>query len=308
LTREGYSTIITDLTLDDTGRSATATIQDIPIGVWHLKVEASDTLGIVRYAGETDVNVLPGVTTTANLELLPATGVLEIHVTWGRVPDLQSGLVLYYTFDGNLTDASGNGNNGTSDNEQYINDRWGHSQSAYLFDSDDNFITVANSASINPAHQVTIAFWLRVDDIVSNYMDVLVKGGPVWGEFANREYGIYVKQHTSPYYYLELKSAGDSAGQHELNSDARQPGEWVYFTAVIDRIHHSMQFYSNGALVDSTDDSYSSFNVNSYPLMIGWSQESLPQHSPLNGAMDNLRIYNRALTPAEIQALYSLAG
>jgi hypothetical protein len=67
-----------------------------------------------------------------------------------------------------------------------------------------------------------------------------------------------------------------------------------------------MRFYANGTLVDSTYDSYSSFNVNNAPLIIGWSEESLYQHSPLKGALDNLRMYNRALSPAEIQYLYSM--
>ena len=117
---------------------------------------------------------------------------------------------------------------------------------------------------------------------------------------------LYVKQHVAPYYYLELKSAGDASGQHELNSDAYIPGEWVFIAAVVDRDNHSMKIYGNGVLTKQTDDSYSSFNVNSYPLIVGWSQENLFEHTPFRGAMDNLRIYNRALSPATIQLLYRL--
>ena len=210
------------------------------------------------------------------------------------------------TVQSSTTDFSGNGNNGYSPYPFFIADKWGNANSAYQFDGVDNFITVPNSASLNPMHQLTISFWLRVDSIVNNYMDILVKGGAAYNDFANREYALYVKQHISPYYYLELKSSGDSLGQHELNSGALLPGEWVFVTSVIDRINHMMWFYENGVVTDSVSDSYSTFNVNADSLMIGWSEENLDQHSPLLGAIDNLRIYNRALKPAEIQLLYSL--
>ncbi len=306
LSRQGYDTITVEMTIADTGRSATTTVPDIAVGVWHLRVEARDPQNITRYAGETDVTIVPGVTTSADLELLPATGILEIHVSWGHPPDVTSGLVLFYPFDGSLTDSSGNGNNGSSNFPNYVTDQWGHTHSAYQFDGNDNYITVPNSPSLNPSNQLTIALWLRVDSIVSNYMDVLVKGGPVFGYFANREYALYTKQHVFPYYYLELKSAGDSLGQHELNSLGHVPGEWVFVTAVVDRINHVMQFYENGVATEAIEDSYSTFNVNSSSLIIGWSEENLYQHTPLLGAMDDLRIYNRALDQAEILYLYSL--
>lgn len=306
ISRQGYDTMFVDMAVSDSERSASATIQDIAVGVWHLKVEARDESNITRYVGETDVTILPGETTTADLELLPATGTLEIHVTWGPAVNILSGLVLYYPFNGSLSDSSGNGNNGSSSNPSYGTDHWGHAGSAYQFDGIDNYIIVPNAPSLNPVNQLTISFWLRVDSVVSNYMDILVKGGPVFGYFANREYALYTKQHTGRYYYLELKSAGDSLGQHELNSQAHLPGEWVFATSVVDRVNHIMQFYENGVATESIDDSYSTFNVNDDSLIIGWSEENLYQHTPLLGAMDNLRIYNRALKPAEIQLLYTL--
>ena len=80
----------------------------------------------------------------------------------------------------------------------------------------------------------------------------------------------------------------------------------MFATSVVDRVNHIMQFYENGVATESIDDSYSTFNVNDDSLIIGWSEENLYQHTPLLGAMDNLRIYNRALKPAEIQLLYTL--
>ncbi len=304
ITRSGFSEVDVDLVISDSAQSATAQVSGLAAGTWHLRVDALDSTGSIRYSGETDVNIIGGQTTRADLRLLPSSGVLEIHVTWGP-PDISSGLVLYYPFEHSLVDSSGNGNTGCSANPTYIDDAWGDGRSAYHFTDTTNAIIVPNSPSLNPAHQLTIAFWLHVDTLVDDYMDILVKGGPVYGYFANREYGLYVKMHFLPYYYLELKSAGDSSGMHELNSQAALPGAWVHFAAVVDRINHTMWFYQNGVATDSMYDSYSTFNTNTDALIIGWSAEHLNRHAPLDGAIDNLRIYNRALTPDEIYAIYS---
>ena len=306
LSRPNFHDLIISLNISDSGRSAHGTFENVALGVWHLRVDAYNDSNLLRYTGETDIDVFPGDTTRVNLELLPASGTVEIHVSWGS-NFIISPLVLYLQFDGTLRDSSGNGNDGTATNPQYTTDPWGNPNSAYLFNGADNYITVANSPSINPAKQLTITMWLRVDSIVSNYMPVVYKGGPLSGYyFNNREYGVWTKYNIS-LWYPEFKSAGDGQGMHELDSDHHSytPGQWNFFAFIVDRVNHRMQIYADGVLTEQTSDSYSSFNVNPYPLIIGWSEENLFEHTPLRGAMDNLRIYNRALSPARIQYLYS---
>ncbi len=305
ITRNGFADVVLDLTISDTTHTATGEVDGLAAGIWHLRVDALDSAGIVRYTGQTDVNIIGGQIATADLRLLPASGGLEIHVSWGP-PDLNTGLMLYYAFEQTLADSSGNGNTGHSMHPLYVADAWEDGRSAYQFMDSTNMIAAPDAPSLNPEHQLTIAFWLRVDSIVNNYMDVLIKGGQVYGYFANREYGLWVKRHIPPYYYLELKSAGDTSGMHELNSGVHVTGEWVHIAAVVDRVNHSMWFYEDGVATDSIYDSYSTFNVNGDPLLIGWSVEHLYEHSPLAGAIDNLRIYNRALTPEEIYTLYTM--
>ena len=216
------------------------------------------------------------------------------------------GLVLHMPFDGNIADVSGSGNNGTASSQSYTADHLGNPNSAYLFNGSNNFITVPNNSSLNPFYKLTITLWLRVDSIQSNYMDVLVKGGPVIGYFENREYGFWTKQNFT-FWYPEWKSAGDGSGQHECDGvhHSYSVGNWIFFSSIVDRVNHHMQIYANGVLTEETADSYSSFNANAYSLIIGSSEESYPEHSPLRGAIDDLRIYNRALTQTDIQTLYN---
>lgn len=85
LSRTGYDSIFAFLNLlsDST---AEVTLDNIPAGVWHLKVDAKDSVGEVLYTGETDVEILAGFVVQVHLTLYPTglgTGGIYIYVTWG---------------------------------------------------------------------------------------------------------------------------------------------------------------------------------------------------------------------------------
>jgi hypothetical protein len=74
---------------------------------------------------------------------------------------------------------------------------------------------------------------------------------------------------------------------------------------VIDRVKHLQSIYINGVLSTKMADSYNTFNLNTYDLRIGYPEEVGTWHSPFKGALDEIRLYNRALTVSEISALYN---
>lgn len=85
LTREGYEPITGTLNLQSDS-TADLTLDEIPAGHWHLKVDALDNEGIVLYTGETEVEIFAGFVTQVNLVLNPTgdgTGTIYIFVTWG---------------------------------------------------------------------------------------------------------------------------------------------------------------------------------------------------------------------------------
>ena len=85
LSREGYDNIISTLNLISDS-TADILINDIPVGEWHLKIDAKDSLDTVLYTGETDVEIFAGFVTQVNLVLRPTgegMGSIYIYVTWG---------------------------------------------------------------------------------------------------------------------------------------------------------------------------------------------------------------------------------
>jgi len=83
LSRQGYDTLFTDFVIHND--SATASFNNIAAGAWHLQVNAYDASNILMYTGSADVEVYAGVTTPVSITLNPASGSINITVTWGAV-------------------------------------------------------------------------------------------------------------------------------------------------------------------------------------------------------------------------------
>jgi predicted GH43/DUF377 family glycosyl hydrolase len=87
LSREGYDTLHGELNIL-ASTSADILFEEIPVGLWHLKVNAMNTEGVVVYSGETEVTILDGILTQVNLVLNPTgsgVGKIYIYVTWGNI-------------------------------------------------------------------------------------------------------------------------------------------------------------------------------------------------------------------------------
>jgi hypothetical protein len=85
LTRENYDSLSSSLNLLSES-SADIIFQNIAVGEWHLIVEALNENKTVVYRGETDVEILEGITIQVNLVLSPTgqgTGNIYLHVIWG---------------------------------------------------------------------------------------------------------------------------------------------------------------------------------------------------------------------------------
>ena len=75
----------------------------------------------------------------------------------------KDGLVAYYPFNGNASDESGNGYDGTEfGGVAPTTDRFGNADSAYSFDGVDDFVTIP-SAPFNFSSQsaLTVSAWVK---------------------------------------------------------------------------------------------------------------------------------------------------
>jgi hypothetical protein len=241
------------------------------------------------------------------LAFLTTTGpVFAAVTTGGGVPT--DGLVAYYPFNGNADDESGNGYDGTVYGATLTSDRFGASGSAYSFDGDD-YISVDYVAAFQ-LPVLTFSAW------VLPTVDLSAGTSPAWvvgrGEdFATdlAAFNLLVAQSSSPL-ANGVTAFYETAGNNDHFFDTNvypEVGDWTHLVAsrAADGL---LSIYSDGSLIGqwlSTPDP----TANSFQdLLIGarWFVPTPPTAVITNfftGAIDDVLIYNRALSPGEIADL-----
>jgi hypothetical protein len=200
-----------------------------------------------------------------------------------------NGLVGWWPFNGNANDLSGNGNNGTVNGATLSNDRNGVPQSAYSFNGQNQFIEIPNFSS-TATGSITISFWAKVAS-VNNYQ-VLLSFGP---KNQNGHFEIYSFINTQN---LSWHTTG--ACQNLQSNFFIADNNWHHI--VVYSNNQLIKFYVDNSLI-GTYPCLGLFNTQQQQNLL-FGKVSGPLPYSLNGSMDNIGIWNRALTPAEIQNLY----
>ena len=212
------------------------------------------------------------------IRILLLAGILLVPLAvLGQVSDLDRGLVAYYPFNGNANDESGNGHDGTVNGVTLGEDRFGRSDSAYVFNERFDWIDVPdfqfNSITVN---------------LVYTY-----QGIGDWTALLGRDGGSFVHLLINPQHELGFyKNNFFSSGYKMIVGK-------IYVITLV-KNDTNCKIYIDGNQISSRGDSFSN---SSYPLsLIGNEGGSKGWGS--NGTLDDVRIYNRALSEEEVLALY----
>jgi len=204
------------------------------------------------------------------------------------------GLVAWYPFNGNANDESGHGRNGTVYGALLTADRMGRTANAYQFDGVDDYIDLGDWPF---GGEMTISAWVnyqafnrwsRVVDLGNgeNVQNIVLSNT---GNSSTIAYHIY---YTGPSAYLE------SANLAVLN-------EWIFLTASVTS-NGNMYLYKNGELAASGTGGFPPNNLTRVSQFIARSNWSVDGY--FKGRIDDVRIYNRVLSDAEIETLYHENG
>jgi hypothetical protein len=198
---------------------------------------------------------------------------------------------LYLPFDGNANDESGNGNNGVVYGATLTADRNGNLNSAYYFDGVNNYIDVGTSKfGIDNTNEFTISMWVKSVVPRNAYTRTLIIRGkyvyPYWFMYYGNKIKTAVRTNT-PNYFLSNKTLVEDQWNHIAYS--YKDGETnIYLNGVLDKtdsLTGNLNFYKNTekTIIGANIDSGNSFK----------------------GTIDEVRIYNKALTPEEIAELFN---
>lgn len=213
-------------------------------------------------------------------------------ITMAQLPSYvpSNGLVGWWGLNGNANDESVNGNNGTIMGNVITGlDRFGNSNSAYVWQSgsSNDYIDIGNINS-QLTNKITLSVWVLLDCSVPDQRII-----------GTGEQGLIVYQIQGS--NVRLKVSYDPAGQIWPSSYWMSRNNWHHLVFTADNSLNFSKFYVDGILTDSTNGT--SGNQSNVPWNIG--RKSIPGFDGFCGKIDDLGIWNRALTKQEISDLYA---
>ena len=215
------------------------------------------------------------------------------------------GIQAWYPLRDDANDNSGNGNHGTVTGARSTTDqepdRFGNPNSAYSFDGVDDRIIIAESPTLKPTQAITISAWVYPEEIAPAAWSnaIVTKGGNTsdtdsyWLGFKNGSFNFITV------------SGQSNANLHETTTSTSYDGQddrWYHVVATFDKPDKTI--YVNGVEKASGSWNYDIGYVES-PHVIGAEIESGSYKYFFNGLIDDVYIYDRALSPEEILTLFN---
>ena len=216
--------------------------------------------------------------------------------------DLKNGLVACYPFNGSAVDATGNGNDSTVNGATLTADRFGKVNSAYNFDG-NSYISVSPDQFKNQSY--TYATWVKLDNLPTggdNNCFITIGGAG----------GDQVLSVTSN--YQAQISNGFNVGGYN-NDNPIQSNNWTNVTPTVGKWYHvvctrdnnSIKLYVDGALIDNNSTLTATVGTSpnyGFPPYVTFGARNGGASQYMQGSLDDIYLYNRAITPEEVTALY----
>jgi hypothetical protein len=210
-----------------------------------------------------------------------------------------NGLVGWWPFNGNANDESGNGNNGTVNGANLTADRFGNVNKAYSFDGVDDFISTSFSPPLFNNSR-SFSFWIKHSLSLNSQIFTYGSFLPSYSSFR-----LGVNENFGGCQGISFNVSDGQITKYQVTND----NQWhnVVLTMNTGDNLHDVKIYFDGILLNSL---YCSDYAGSTPVNT-ISQQTLRIGTDIflnqfyNGSLDDIGIWNRALTACEVQHLYN---
>ncbi len=248
--------------------------------------------------------------------------------------NLKNGLVAHYEFEGNANDSSGNNNNGIEHGGVSYAD--GVIGQAGSFDGVDDYVEVENH-NLNISDAISVSLWRK-----SKNDTMLLQWGEACPDGNSNYKGTTLRMGIARYYELTNHPLNEDRDKFHVNINSENGNFYdprifsVSKEALIEDEYEHLLFvfnnkvltlYKNGKVISQyhgadkggsgntetiTLDEFKKIFISNATLKIGVNESYCGYNHEfngfLNGELDDLRIYNRALNQSEIEALYKLGS
>ncbi|MBO0950065.1 LamG domain-containing protein [Fibrella forsythiae] len=210
---------------------------------------------------------------------------------------LTDGLIAHYPFNGNANDASGNGHNGTVSGATLTTDRFGTPNKAYSFDGINDKIdiyTLVNFAN-SVDSEFSLSAWFKPD---VNYNESTIRNS-----ILSVPEGMFQLYYEQGRVFLEIWAQPHYVNFYSVPINFTTTA-WNHVACSV-KAGSPVKLYINGqGYVLGNAPTYMD-KYNGVRTQIGYE----PNYGFfMTGKLDDIRIYNRQLSPAEVQALKALTN
>ncbi len=210
---------------------------------------------------------------------------------------LMNGLKLYMPFDGNANDVSGNNHNGIVYNATLTTDRFGTPNSAYHFNGTNARIEIPDHADLRPA-SLSISTWVKFNGSTGQQYQAFISKSISTGYFNS-----YVPAYDNisgqiGAFMCNAQSCASTFVSQPINAG------WLHYVTTFDDATKVMKIYLNGGLVSTISATLSIF-YDSSPLTLGCEYESGVTQYFANADLDDVILFNRALSNSEVSGLFT---
>jgi len=241
----------------------------------------------------------PG-TTTVSVSNLRSTISVNLKVT---VKDsIEMGMIAYYPFNNSGADSSRKGNDvAYYSNITSVANRFGKPNSAFSFNGTNSYLLIKDNPALRLSNtNFTINTWIKMDDYNPTDLGSIILSKRFTGINKGYNFGINGVVSTP----IGSVQFGPGGGYPTVTSTVLlSKNTWYMVTVVYNLSTGKMKIYRNG--VYDTEGSILPLDETvGADLYVGRDQPAIGANYFLKGSLDDIRIYNRALTAQQIQRLY----
>lgn len=223
--------------------------------------------------------------------------IFTTSLVFSQVPSYvpTNGLVGWWPFTGNANDLSGNGNNGVVNGATLTTDRNGNTNSAYSFNGINTSIQVQSNSTLLLTNNYSLNGWFNANVFFNtNNSDRSIISKVASTGWYNG-YEVMVGGNTN-----DIVHVGNVGGNNFiLGNSGYLINTWYMFSVTFDG--NTMKLFMNGSLVNSQTQT-GNIQTGNIPLRFGMREGNFQY---FNGKIDDIGIWNRALTQQEITNLYN---
>ncbi|MBN1790235.1 MAG: T9SS type A sorting domain-containing protein [Bacteroidales bacterium] len=215
---------------------------------------------------------------------------LSIHIfSSGQIPT--NGLVAYYPFNGNANDESGNGNNGIADSQVGFASNSAGSYAQYTLGFSNYTVAIPASTSLDfsTASGITFSAWIR-DDNECESCEFTVLSRLDGSGSNNHEFALKIKEGLLTGILYNSPTSDTLKTSKNLIKN-----RWYHIVLIWNGQNSILSYYIDGVLDTTKIATIISLQNTQQSINIGF----------FIGAINDLRIYNRALNEPEVSALYA---